>query len=114
MGGATSSRKINDLRYFHSPNIGVQIIDVSDINFDHLLYVIPISILCSTINVRLYPHDVSYMGVFQHSSHTIINLGCDIIDACEDYTVKPLIADPPKNGQPLYSTQIPCPRLILP
>ena len=29
-------------------------------------------------------------------------------------TVKPLIADPPKSGQPLYSGHITCPRLILP
>ena len=30
------------------------------------------------------------------------------------YTVKPLITDPPKSGQPLYSRQLHCPRLILP
>ena len=29
-------------------------------------------------------------------------------------TVKPLITDPPKSGQPLYSRQLTCPRLILP
>ena len=29
-------------------------------------------------------------------------------------TVKALIMDPPKTGQPLYSGQITCPRLILP
>ena len=28
-------------------------------------------------------------------------------------TVKPLIADPPKSGQPLYSGWLTCPRLIL-
>ena len=30
------------------------------------------------------------------------------------YTVKPLIADPPKSGHPPYNGQILCPRLILP
>ena len=29
-------------------------------------------------------------------------------------TVKPLITDPPKSGQPLYSGRLTCPRLILP
>ena len=29
-------------------------------------------------------------------------------------TVKPLITDPPKTGQPLYSRQLTCPQLILP
>ena len=29
-------------------------------------------------------------------------------------TVKPLIIDPPKSGQPLYSGQLTCPQLILP
>ena len=33
---------------------------------------------------------------------------------CYLYTVKPLITDPLKSGQPLYSGQITCPRLILP
>ena len=30
MGGATSSRKVDDLSYFRSPDIGARIIDVSD------------------------------------------------------------------------------------
>ena len=30
------------------------------------------------------------------------------------YTVKPLLRDPPKSGQPLYSGRLTCPRLILP
>ena len=29
-------------------------------------------------------------------------------------TVKPLITDSPRSGQPLYSGQIPCPRLLFP
>ena len=29
-------------------------------------------------------------------------------------TVKPLITDPPRSGQPLYSGRLTCPRLILP
>ena len=29
-------------------------------------------------------------------------------------TVKPLITDPPKSGQPLYNGRLTCPRLILP
>ena len=29
-------------------------------------------------------------------------------------TVKPLITDPPKSGQPLYNGRVTCPRLILP
>jgi len=30
------------------------------------------------------------------------------------FTVKPLITDPPRSGQPLYSGRLTCPRLILP
>jgi len=30
------------------------------------------------------------------------------------FTVKPLITDPPKSEQPLYSGRLTCPRLILP
>ena len=32
-----------------------------------------------------------------------------IIAGVKEYTVKPLITDSPKSGQPLYSGQIPCP-----
>ena len=37
-----------------------------------------------------------------------------VVKACKKSTVKPLITDPPKSGQPLYSGQLTCPRLILP
>ena len=32
----------------------------------------------------------------------------------KETTVKPLITDPPRSGQPLYSGRLTCPRLILP
>ena len=41
----------------------------------------------------------------------VVITDCAQLSAC---TVKPLISDPPKSGQPLYSGQITCPRLILP
>ena len=31
-----------------------------------------------------------------------------------EHTVKPLITDPSKSGQPLYNGRLTCPRLILP
>ena len=58
---------------------------------------------------------VLYLGA---ASGTTVSHVADIVGpvsalVCEN-TVKPLITDPPKSGQPPYNGRLTCPRLILP
>ena len=46
-------------------------------------------------------------------SHTDLEVVTDNLHVLADYTVEPLITDPPRSGQPLYSGQVPCYRLNL-
>ena len=51
------------------------------------------------------------LHIYLHYLKVILSVGFFSIAA---YTVKPLITDPPRSGQPLYSGRLTCPRLILP
>ena len=59
--------------------------------------------------------ELKCMAVSGNAIHTGAKcpLKQDVCISLVQNTVNPLITDPPKSGQPLYSRRLTCPRLIL-